>query len=308
MSTGLDHSETFAYTCRCGIDNLRTTEYLKALADETRLRAFRLLAESPAPLCVAETADILQKPPYAVSRSFIELRKAGLATEDRQGKFVFYSLTDDRAVQTLGQWARQYCPCQDPQTGRNADGSSAPGGPLCHYDSERLKWRLSLREPSKAPVTHSSEKQAADQRPRVLFVCVHNSARSQLAEEYLRKFAGEQFLVESAGLVPGTLNPQVVEVLKTDGIDIAQKKTQAVGDLYRRGETYQWVVTVCSREAEENCPVFPGPVRRLSWPFPDPSRFTGTPDQIKHQVEALAEQIQAQVRAFIEERKREEES
>jgi arsenate reductase len=133
----------------------------------------------------------------------------------------------------------------------------------------------------------------------VLFVCIHNSARSQLAEEYLRQIAGEQFSVESAGLTPGALNPHVVAILGEDGIDISQKKTQAVGDLFRRGETYQWVVTVCSREAEENCPVFPGPVRRLSWPFADPSRFTGTEADVRTQVRTLAAEIKAQVEAFV---------
>jgi len=280
---------------------MRTTQFMRALADDTRLRTFRLLAEAQGSLCVAELADILRKPSYAVSRSLIELRKAGLVTEDRHGKFVFYALTNDGSILSLGQWALQNCRCDDPRTPRNHDGSSAPGGPVCHYDSERLTWRLSLREPSKAPVTHAPEKQAEDPRPRVLFVCVHNSARSQLAEEYLRHLAGDQFVVESAGLTAGALNPVVVKVLKDEGIDISHKKTQAVGDLFRKGETYQWVITVCSREAEENCPVFPGPVRRLSWPFPDPSRFVGTEAEIRDRVIQLASQIKAQVRAFVEE-------
>jgi arsenate reductase len=243
-------------------------------------------------------ADILRKPQYAVSRSFIELKKAGLLQEDRQGKFVYYALVQEPSIQDLGAWVLQNCQCEN-TTDRNIDGSSVPGGQGCTYDSERLKWRLSLREPAKAPVTRNTEKENLDLRPRVLFVCIHNSARSQLAEEYLRQIAGEQFYVESAGLTPGALNPHVVAILGEDGIDISQKKTQAVGDLFRRGKTYQWVVTVCSREAEENCPVFPGPVRRLSWPFADPSRFTGTEADVRTQVRTLVAEIKAQVVAFV---------
>lgn len=285
---------------------MRTTQFLKALADDTRLRTFRALSEGKTGLCVAEMADILRKPQYAVSRSFIELRKAGLVEEDRKGKFVYYSLTNAPSVIELGDWVLRNCQC-DVATTHNHDGSSVPGGQGCTYDSERLRWRLSLREPSKAPVTRTTERDSLDLRPRVLFVCIHNSARSQLAEAYLRQMAGERFIVESAGLTPGALNPHVVAILKEDGIDISQKKTQAVGDLFRRGETYQWVVTVCSREAEENCPVFPGPVRRLSWPFADPAGFSGTEETVREQVRILATEIKAHVRAFVEEHKKKEE-
>ena len=118
--------------------------------------------------------------------------------------------------------------------------------------------------------------------------------------------AGERFVVESAGLSPGNLNPHVVAVLQKEGIDISGKRTQAVADLFRRGATYHWVVTVCSREAEENCPVFPGPVRRLSWPFPDPAGFVGTPEEVRLQVEELARQIKDQVQQFVVQQKEKE--
>lgn len=272
---------------------MQSTKIFQALADDTRIRTFRTLAEARVGLCVAEMADILRKPAYAVSRSFIELRKAGLVTEDRRGKFVYYSLVSDPAIGELGGWTLAHCRCD------GADG-------LCRYDSERLHWRLSLRTPDRAPVTRPTEKGPADPRCRVLFVCVHNSARSQLAEEYLRLMAGDRFVVESAGLTAGTLNPHVVAVLQDEGIDLSHKKTQAVRDLFQRGETYQWVVTVCSREAEENCPVFPGPVRRLSWPFPDPAGFTGSPEEVRVQVGTLAAEIKQQVRQFIRESQKEE--
>jgi len=276
---------------------MQSTDFLRALGDEVRLRTFRALVRAQTGLCVAEVADVLRRPSYAVSRGLVELRKAGLVDEERRGKFVYYEPKATAAVRALGAWVADHCECDEAD--RNPDGSTVPGARGCAYDDERLRWRLSLREPSQNPVTHPEE---VDTRPRVLFVCVHNSARSQLAEEYLRLVAGDRYIVESAGLTPGVLNPHVVAVLADQGIDIAGKATRAVGDLYRRGRSYDWVVTVCSRDAEENCPVFPGPVRRLSWPFPDPSTFVGSPTEVREQVRQLAADIRNTVEAFAQER------
>ena len=106
---------------------------------------------------------------------------------------------------------------------------------------------------------------------KVLFLCVHNSARSQIAEAYLKKLGGGSFEVESAGLVPGVLNPYVVRALREDGIDIAGKATQDVHVLHRLGRRYDYVITVCSPEAAEQCPVFPGAVYRMHWSLDDPA-------------------------------------
>ncbi len=138
---------------------------------------------------------------------------------------------------------------------------------------------------------------------KVLFLCVHNSARSQIAEAYLRELGGSAFEVESAGLEPGTLNPYVVRALQEDGIDISQKKTQSVFDLYKGGKTYQYVVTVCSKEAADRCPIFPGHVQRLHWPFPDPSTFTGSREAIMAKVRSLRDEMKEKVRAFVKEMK-----
>ncbi len=117
-------------------------------------------------------------------------------------------------------------------------------------------------------------------KTKVLFVCVHNSARSQMAEAYLQHFGGDGFDVESAGLEPGTLNPFVVEVLKEDGVDISGKETKSVFDLFRQGRIYNYVIAVCDKEAAERCPIFPGICTRLNWSFADPSAITGS-DQEK---------------------------
>jgi arsenate reductase (thioredoxin) len=135
----------------------------------------------------------------------------------------------------------------------------------------------------------------------VLFVCVHNSARSQMAEAYLKRFGGDAFQVESAGLEPGRLNPYVVRALLEDGIDISEKRTQDVLQLYKAGRTYRYVVTVCSKEAGERCPIFPGRAERLFWPFPDPSSFTGTDEEIMDKVREVREMIKERVLQFVAE-------
>lgn len=138
-------------------------------------------------------------------------------------------------------------------------------------------------------------------KEKVLFICVHNSARSQMAEEYLRKFAADRFKTESAGLEPGTINPLVAEVLKEDGIDISQKSTNSVFEFYKEGRRYHYVITVCSKEAEERCPVFPGvgPIQRLHWPFDDPSRVTGTQEEKLRKVREIRDQIKKKILEFV---------
>lgn len=113
----------------------------------------------------------------------------------------------------------------------------------------------------------------------ILFLCVHNSARSQMAEAYFKKYASENFLVESAGLEAGSLNPYAVEVMMEEGIDISNNKTKNVFDLYKEGKMYHYVVTVCDEASAAKCPIFPSVYEKLNWSFEDPSQFTGTKDQ-----------------------------
>ncbi len=139
-----------------------------------------------------------------------------------------------------------------------------------------------------------------EQKERVLFVCVHNSARSQMAEEYLRKLGGDLFEAESAGLEAGQLNPYVVEVLREEDIDISGKETHKVWDYFKEGRQYSYVVTVCSRDAEEQCPIFPGPARRINWPFPDPSKFTGSREEILGKTREVRNVIREMIEQFID--------
>lgn len=135
---------------------------------------------------------------------------------------------------------------------------------------------------------------------RVLFVCIHNSARSQMAEAYLNALAGDRFEAESAGIEPGVLNPLVVESMKEDGIDISANKTKSVFDFYRDGRIFNYVITVCDREAAERCPVFIGVTERIHWSFKDPSKFEGTKDEKLGSIRGVRNEIKAAVGRFIE--------
>ena len=133
---------------------------------------------------------------------------------------------------------------------------------------------------------------------KVLFLCVHNSARSQMAEAFLKKYAGDRFEVESAGLEPGNLNPFVVRAMSEVGIDISHNSTKSVFELFKAGRVFQYVVTVCSKEAAEKCPIFPGLSEKLHWPFSDPSTFTGSDEEIMAGVRKVRDQIEAAVKDF----------
>ena len=113
-------------------------------------------------------------------------------------------------------------------------------------------------------------------KQKVLFICVHNSARSQIAAALLNHTCGEFFEAQSAGLEPGTINPLVIETLQELGIDISWNTTQRVFDVWQSGQIFQFVITVCSEAEANGCPIFPGVTTRLHWPFDDPSGFAGT--------------------------------
>jgi arsenate reductase (thioredoxin) len=134
---------------------------------------------------------------------------------------------------------------------------------------------------------------------KVLFLCVHNSARSQMAEAFLKKHGGAAYRVESAGLEPGRLNPYVVRAMGEVGMDISGNATKSVFDLAAAGASYDLVVTVCSKEAAERCPIFPGGHEKLHWPFDDPSSFTGSDGEIMEGVRRVRDEIEAAVIELI---------
>src|SRR5262245_17637065 len=132
---------------------------------------------------------------------------------------------------------------------------------------------------------------------KVLFICVHNSARSQMAEAFLNDICGAQFEAHSAGLEPGKLNPVVVEAMQELGIDISRNQAKAVFDIVKSGKTFAYVITVCDETNAERCPIFPGVTTRLHWSFPDPSAVTGS----KEDKLARTREIRDMIKGKIEE-------
>src|SRR2546421_1676449 len=128
-------------------------------------------------------------------------------------------------------------------------------------------------------------------KKKVLFICVHNSARSQMAAALLNEVCGEFFEAQSAGLEPGTLNPLAVEALQEIGIDISRNETQSVFDVFKSGQLFAYVVTVCSESESKGCPIFAGVTTRLHWPFTDPSQFTGAHAEKLAKIRELLEEI-----------------
>ena len=135
---------------------------------------------------------------------------------------------------------------------------------------------------------------------RVLFVCIHNSARSQMAEAFLNSICGEEFAAESAGLESGSLNPLVVEAMLEVGIDISRNQTKTVSDVLASGTMFNYVVTVCDETSAERCPVFPDVARKLHWSFPDPSRFQGSHEQRLVQIRAVRDAIKERIVKWCE--------
>jgi arsenate reductase len=137
------------------------------------------------------------------------------------------------------------------------------------------------------------------QKIKVLFVCVHNSARSQMAEAFLNEVAGDRFEAQSAGIEPGLLNPNAVKVMQEAGIDISGKKAIGVFDLYKKGSFFSYVVTVCDGANAERCPIFPGVTKRLNWNFPDPSSIQGTDEEILQGTRNIRDAIKTQIEDWV---------
>ncbi|ODU25201.1 MAG: arsenate reductase [Verrucomicrobia bacterium SCN 57-15] len=136
---------------------------------------------------------------------------------------------------------------------------------------------------------------------KVLFLCVHNSARSQMAEMWLRQIAGDLFDVKSAGLEPGTLNPLAVEAMREVGIDMSRNQTRGVFDIFKSGELFHYVIAVCDAANAERCPIFPSITKRLNWSFPDPAQVRGSPAAQLEQIRLIRDAIREKIEKWVAE-------
>ncbi len=138
----------------------------------------------------------------------------------------------------------------------------------------------------------------SDKKIRVLFLCKHNKARSQMAEALLKYRAGDRFEVESAGFNPQPILPAVVQAMAEIGIDIADHPSTDVKKYIGR-EHFGYVIIVCSRD-ELDCPTtFPVPGKLLNWEFDDPAAFTGTDEEILAETIRVRDEIDAKIQEWI---------
>ncbi|MBK9961106.1 MAG: arsenate reductase ArsC [Saprospiraceae bacterium] len=137
-------------------------------------------------------------------------------------------------------------------------------------------------------------------RKRVLFLCIHNSARSQMAEAFLNEYGSDHFLAESGGIEAGNLNPLAVQAMAERGIDISHYKAKSVFDLHKEGRHYDCVIAVCDEGNAARCPVFPGQHERLHWSLEDPSSFQGSEEERLDFTRKIRDQIKTAVIQFIE--------
>ena len=132
-------------------------------------------------------------------------------------------------------------------------------------------------------------------KERVLILCTGNSARSQMAEGLLRREAGGQFEVESAGTKPGIVRPEAISVMRELGVDISGHRSKHVNEF--DGERFDYVITVCDN-ANESCPVFPGAVKRLHKSFEDPAAVNGSEEERLAAFRRVRDELREYLREF----------
>lgn len=136
-------------------------------------------------------------------------------------------------------------------------------------------------------------------RTKVLFLCTGNSARSQMAEAFLRKFAGDRFDAYSAGLEPSEINPYTFQVMQEIGVSLDGQRSKSVRE-YLGKEHFGYLITVCDH-AEKNCPTtFLGVGQRLHWSFEDPAAFDGTPEARLQKFREVRDLIEKRIRNWLE--------
>lgn len=137
-------------------------------------------------------------------------------------------------------------------------------------------------------------------KQRILFLCTGNSARSQMAEAFIRKYADDRFEAHSAGLEPKGLNPLTVRVMDEIGIDVSEQMSKGV-DTYLGKMHFQYLVTVCD-DADRNCPtVWPGVHQRMHWSFQDPAAVEGSEEEKLAKFREVRDLIEAKIRGWLAE-------
>lgn len=235
-------------------------DFLKLLAHDVRWALLAALAESDRR--VQELVALLQRPQNLVSYHLRLLREGQVVHERRSsadGRDVYYSLD-------LHQLRALYL-----QSGHT------------------LHPALACVEPGAI----NSQPEALGKRPyRVLFLCTHNSARSQLAEGILRAHGGDSVAVFSAGSQPAAVHPLAIRAAAALGIDISGHRSKLMDQF--AGQTFDAVITVCDK-VREVCPTFPGDPHQIHWSLPDPAAVTGTEEEKSQAFQQTARELSTRI-------------
>ncbi len=137
-----------------------------------------------------------------------------------------------------------------------------------------------------------------DAMKKILVLCTGNSCRSQIAEGYLRLFAGDRAEIFSAGIETHGVNPRAIAVMKEDGVDISRHTSNNLDEY--RGIDFDFVITVCDN-AKERCPFFPTTAKKFHQNFPDPAQATGTAEEIHQEFQTVRDMIKQYCQTFIAE-------
>lgn len=233
-------------------------EFIKLLANEVRWGLLKALTTGDHQ--VNELVALLQQPMNLISYHLRKMREDALITARRSeadGRDVYYSLDLARLRQLFLESGRALHP--------------AMGLALPSFDAERVA------------------------RQRVLFVCTHNSARSQMAEGLMRHVSRGLIEVTSAGSHPTRVHPDAIRAMRTQGIDISGQPSRSLDDV--AGQSFDTVITVCDN-AREVCPTFPGDGKQIHWGFPDPTAMTDA-DARMAAFEQIAEQLRSRITYFL---------
>ncbi|MBK8904305.1 MAG: helix-turn-helix domain-containing protein [Anaerolineaceae bacterium] len=256
-----------------------TLDFIKLLAHDVRWSLLVALAKSDRR--VQELVELLQRPQNLVSYHLRLLREGQIVTERRSsadGRDIYYSLNLDQLrtlYQASGQTLHPALACAAP-----AVDAAQPQG-----DEDMV---------------------VEQKRPfNVLFLCTHNSARSQLAEGILRATGGSMVAVASAGSKPSRVHPLALRAAAAMQIDISSQRSKHMDEF--AGQTFDYVITVCDR-VRELCPVFPGDPHQIHWSFPDPAAVTGSDEQQFHAFLQTARELSTRIgylRLMMERRQQE---
>lgn len=244
---------------------------LSALAQESRLEVFRALArEAPEGLAASVLAERLGVPASTLSFHLDQLVTSGLLLRERDGRSLVYSVNVERVHELLWFLGEDCC-----------QGKEA----LCVEPTARIQAR---NVEATAPVA----------RPRVLFLCSQNSARSQMAEAILRREAGDRFEVHSCGLRPAEIHPMTLRVLEEVGLDTSSLRSKDLSDFLGKMSIHHAII-VCET-ANDHCPkLHPFALRLHYWPFPDPVLVEGTERERLEAFRSVRDAIEQRIQGWL---------